>query len=112
MSDFQWLLGQYLDKAASNIQGIVEKEWGSPFSTIVMDAAFKLNEKSLSEMRDFIANVLGVKEPLSNVCVMSILYTNLDRKQTTASEQTKLYLVRKKDEKLAAILFMGSMLDE
>ena len=109
---FDWLIGNATQKAAGQLEGRLEQEFLSPFSVPVMDAGFKFNELVIAETQKFIYEVLEVEMPLHRIVVFSTLNILLQREQSYSKAESKLFLIRAKDGKLSALLYMGCSIEE
>lgn len=109
---FDWLLGEAIRTAAAQIEGRVEHEFRSPFSVPVMDSGFKFNELVIAETKRFVKETFEISEELSRIVIFTSLNVNLVRGTSISRSESKLYIIRGKDGKLSALLYMGCSIEE
>ena len=94
-------------KKMADVKGRCEADFTSPFSLAVMNNGFAFQELVVVEVRKFITETLGIKEPLNDILFITSYAAKLDRKESTGTQLNSLKVIRSDEGRLTAILYIG-----
>lgn len=102
---FDFLFGDYREKAARLLDGIVVHQTNAAFSTLVMDAAYHYNRDMVSGLRDYLKEQ-GFE--VDQIIVLNMLISNVNRDATgSMKSRSALYVVKNAEGKHNAVFFCG-----